>query len=262
MEVIIRANEEAAAKLVARMVARQLRCKADSVLGLATGRTMEQVYSELARMHREEGLDFSLCRTFNLDEYVGLPPTDPHSYRYYMNEKLFKRVNIDLRNTHLPHGMAPDLKAECERYEVLMKSVGGIDLQLLGIGRDGHIGFNEPLSSLRSRTRDKSLTPDTIAVNSTLFGDQPERMPRRAMTMGVGTILDAREVVMLATGGGKAGIMAKAVEGPVTSMVTASALQLHPACKVIVDEAAAGDLQAKDYYRWIFENEPDWAPYR
>jgi glucosamine-6-phosphate deaminase len=213
-------------------------------------------------MHQEEGLDFSLCRTFNLDEYVGLAPTDPHSYRYYMNEKLFKRVNIDLRNTHLPHGTAPDLKAECERYEVLMKSVGGIDLQLLGIGRDGHIGFNEPLSSLRSRTRDKSLTPDTIAVNSTLFGDQPERMPRRAMTMGVGTILDAREIVMLATGAGKAGIMARAVEGPVTSMVTASALQLHPACKVIVDEAAAGDLQAKDYYRWIFENEPDWAQYR
>jgi glucosamine-6-phosphate deaminase len=262
VEVIIRANEEAAAKLAAQMVATQLRRKADSVLGLATGRTMERVYSELARMHQEEGLDFSLCRTFNLDEYVGLAPTDPHSYRYYMNEKLFKRVNIDLRNTHLPHGTAPDLKAECERYEVLMKSVGGIDLQLLGIGRDGHIGFNEPLSSLRSRTRDKSLTPDTIAVNSTLFGDQPERMPRRAMTMGVGTILDAREIVMLATGAGKAGIMARAVEGPVTSMVTASALQLHPACKVIVDEAAAGDLQAKDYYRWIFENEPDWAQYR
>jgi glucosamine-6-phosphate deaminase len=262
VEVIIRANEEAAAKLAAQMVATQLRRKTDSVLGLATGRTMERVYSELARMHQEEGLDFSLCRTFNLDEYVGLAPTDPHSYRYYMNEKLFKRVNIDLRNTHLPHGTAPDLKAECERYEVLMKSVGGIDLQLLGIWRDGHIGFNEPLSSLRSRTRDKSLTPDTIAVNSTLFGDQPERMPRRAMTMGVGTILDAREIVMLATGAGKAGIMARAVEGPVTSMVTASALQLHPACKVIVDEAAAGDLQAKDYYRWIFENEPDWAQYR
>lgn len=262
MEVIIRQDEESSALLVAQLVARQLRQKADSVLGLATGRTMERVYAELARLHREEGLDFSLCRAFNLDEYVGLPPTDSQSYRYYMNEKLFKQVNIDLRNTHLPHGMEPDLKAECLRYENLIRSVGGIDLQLLGIGETGHIGFNEPLSSLRSRTRDKSLTPDTIAVNSTLFGDEPHRMPRRAITMGVGTILDAREVILLATGPKKAAIMAKAVEGPVTSMVTASALQLHPACKVIVDEAAAGKLKEKVYYRWIFENEPDWAPYR
>jgi glucosamine-6-phosphate deaminase len=262
MEVIIRQDEEAAALLVARLVARQLRLKPNSVLGLATGRTMERVYAELVRLHRSEGLDFSLCRTFNLDEYVGLDPADSHSYRFYMSEKLFKRVNIDLRNTHLPHGMAPDLKAECERYEDLIRSVGGIDLQLLGIGETGHIGFNEPLSSLRSRTRDKCLTPSTIAVNSALFGDEPHRMPRRAITMGVGTILDAREVVLLATGPRKAGIIAKAVEGPVTSMVSASALQLHPACKVVVDEAAGADLMAKDYYRWIFENEPEWGPYR
>lgn len=262
MEVIIRSDEGAAARLVAQLVARQLRQKADSVLGLATGRTMERVYAELARMHRDEGLDFSLCRTFNLDEYVGLAPTDPHSYRYYMNEHLFKRVNIDLRNTHLPHGMEPDLKAECARYEDLIRSVGGIDLQLLGIGETGHIGFNEPLSALRSRTRDKSLTPDTIAINSRLFGDEAHRMPRRAITMGVGTILDARAVVLLATGPNKAAIIAKAVEGAVTSMVTASALQLHPACKVIVDEAAAAGLMEKDYYRWIFENEPEWDPYR
>lgn len=262
MEVIIRQNEEVAARLAAQLVARQLRRKADSVLGLATGRTMERLYAELARLHREEGLDFSLCRTFNLDEYVGLAPTDPCAYRYYMNEKLFSRVNIDRRNTHLPNGLAPDLKAECERYENLIRSAGGIDLQLLGIGETGHIGFNEPLSSLRSRTRDKSLTPGTIAVNSTLFGDEPQRMPRRAITMGVGTILEAREIILLATGPRKAAIMAKAVEGPVTSMVSASALQLHPACRVIVDEAAGADLTAKDYYRWIFENEPDWEPYR
>ncbi len=262
MEVVIRSNEDSAARLVARFVARQLGIKADSVLGLATGRTMERVYAELARLHREEGLDFSLCRTFNLDEYIGLAPTDSHSYRYYMNEHLFKRVNIDLRNTHLPHGMESDLKAECSRYEGLIRNVGGIDLQLLGIGESGHIGFNEPLSALRSRTRDKSLTPDTIAINSTLFGVESHRMPTRAITMGVGTILDAREIVLLATGTNKAAIIAKAVEGPVTSMVTASALQLHPACKVIVDEAASGGLKAKDYYRWIFENEPDWAPYR
>ncbi len=262
MEVIMRPTAGAAALLAARLIAARLREKHDLVLGLATGRTMEMVYELLVRMHREEGLDFSLCRTFNLDEYIGLEPADPHSYHAYMGKHLFSRVNIDSRNTRLPDGMASDLKAAALRYEKDIAACGGIDLQLLGIGHDGHIGFNEPLSSLRSRTRDKTLTPGTIAVNSTLFGDEPHRMPRRAMTMGVGTILDAREIVLLATGSNKAAIMVQALEGPVTSMVTASALQLHPSCKVIVDEAAAGDLKAKDYYRWIFENEPEWEPYR
>ncbi len=262
MEVIIRPDSASACRLVSQLVASHLRHKSDSVLGLATGRTMEQVYAELVRMHHEEGLDFSFCRTFNLDEYVGLDPKDPHSYRHYMNEHLFSRINIDIRNTHLPRGMAEDLQAECRRYENLIRSDGGIDLQLLGIGESGHIGFNEPMSSLRSRTRDKCLTPSTIAVNSVLFGDEPHRMPKRALTMGVGTILDAKEVVLLATGPKKASIIARAIEGPVTSMVTASALQLHPACKVIVDEAAAKELTATDYYRWIFENEPEWALYR
>ena len=262
MEVIIRSTAVNAALLTARLIAARLRQKHDLVLGLATGCTMETVYDFLAGMHKQEGLDFSLCRTFNLDEYIGLAPDDPHSYCSYMRRNLFSRVNIDLRNTHLPDGMAADLKAAAQSYEQQIAACGGIDLQLLGIGHDGHIGFNEPLSSLRSRTRDKSLTPETIAVNSKLFGDEPQRMPQRAMTMGVGTILDAREIVLLATGATKAAIMEKAVEGPVTSMVTASALQLHPACKVIVDEAAAGELKAREYYRWIFENEPDWEPYR
>jgi len=262
MEVILRPTAVDAAQLAARLIAARLHEKHDLVLGLATGRTMEMVYDILAGLHTNEGLDFSLCRTFNLDEYIGLTPDDPHSYHSYMKKHLFSRVNIDLRNTHLPDGMAADLKAAARRYEEKIAACGGLDLQLLGIGHDGHIGFNEPLSSLRSRTRDKSLTPDTIAVNSTMFGNEPHRMPRRAMTMGVGTILDAREIVLLATGASKAAIMAKALEGPVTSMVTASALQWHPACKVIVDEAAGGELKEKDYYRWIFENEPDWAPYR
>lgn len=262
MEVILRPDATSAARLVARLVARQLRRKPDSVLGLATGRTMERLYAELVRMHREEGLDFSLCRTFNLDEYIGLPAADPHSYRHYMNEQLFHRVNIDIRNTHLPDGMARDLAAECERYEKLIRSTGGIDLQLLGIGESGHIGFNEPLSSLRSRTRDKSLMPETLAVNSAMFGGDVTKVPHRAITMGVGTILDARAILLLATGPRKAGVLAKALEGPVTSMVTASALQLHPACRVILDEAAGSGLHEKDYYRWIFENEPEWAPFR
>jgi glucosamine-6-phosphate deaminase len=222
---------------------------------------MESVYDRLARMHREEQLDFSQARTFNLDEYVGLPASDPHSYRHYMYEHLFRHVNVNLRDTHLPHGDAPNLEAECQRYEHLITECGGIDLQLLGIGQTGHIGFNEPLSALRSRTRVKALSPITIAQNAPLFAE-PAKMPRRAITMGVGTILEARRVILMATGTSKAEIIAKAVEGPITSMISATALQMHPRCTVIVDEAAAAQLQGVDYYRWIFANEPEWEPYR
>lgn len=258
MEVIIRPTETAAATLVARVIARELRARPQLVLGLATGRTMEQVYDELVRDHREAGLDFSLCRTFNLDEYIGLAATDPHSYRHYMNTQLFQRVDIDPCNTHLPDGMAPDLKAECAKYEAAIRECGGIALQLLGIGRSGHIGFNEPLSALRSRTRDKALTPTTIAQNAPLFGGDPNQVPHRAITMGVGTILESQRIIVLVTGPEKADIVAKAVEGPITSMVTASVLQLHPQCTVVVDEAAAAKLQETEYYRWIFANEPEW----
>jgi glucosamine-6-phosphate deaminase len=261
MEVIIRKDAEEAAWLVARLMARELRAKPHLVLGLATGRTMESVYRMLVRMHREEALDFSLCRTFNLDEYVGLAPSDVHSYRHYMNQHLFLHVNLDLRNTHLPNGMAADLEAECAHFEAEIGQCGGIDLQLLGIGRAGHLGFNEPLSALRSRTRVKALAPMTLAQNAPLFAD-PARMPRRAITMGVGTILECRRCLLLATGEDKADIIAKAVEGPITAMISATSLQLHPRCTVVVDEAAAGRLQGSDYYRWIFQNEPEWEPFR
>jgi len=261
MEVIIQPNKEAAAALVARIIAHDLRANSHLVLGLATGKTMERVYRQLVRMHQEEKLDFSLCSTFNLDEYVGLFPTDQNSYRHYMNDHLFRHVNIDLRNTHLPNGMAADLDAECRQYEALIHRFGGIDLQLVGIGKAGHIGFNEPLSALRSRTRVKALTPTTIKQNAPQFGGE-QNMPRRAITMGVGTIIEARRCILLATGDSKAGVVAQAVEGPITSMVSASALQLHPRCTVIVDEEAAADLKEKDYYRWIFDNEPEWQDYR
>lgn len=261
MEVIIQPNQEAAAALVARIVAHDLRANPHLVLGMATGATMECVYRRLVQLHQEEHLDFSLCSTFNLDEYVGLQPSDPNSYRHYMDAHLFRRVNIDPRNTHLPNGMASDLEAECRNYESLIHRFGGIDLQLLGIGRAGHIGFNEPLSALRSRTRVKALTPTTLKQNAAHFGGE-ERVPRRAITMGVGTIIEARRCLLLATGGAKAEVIAQAVEGPITSMVTASALQLHPRCTVIVDEAAAANLREKEYYRWIFENEPEWQDYR
>ena len=261
MEVIIQPNEEAAAALVARIVAREVRANPHHVLGLATGRTMERVYRRLVRLHEDEHLDFSLCTTFNLDEYVGLLQTDPNSYRHYMDHHLFKHVNVDPRNTHLPNGMAEDLDAECGRYEAAIKRFGGIDLQLLGIGKAGHIGFNEPLSALRSRTRVKALTPTTLKQNAPMFGGEAN-MPRRAITMGVGTILESRRCLLLATGASKADVVAKAVEGPITSMISATALQLHAHCTVIVDEDAATKLEEKEYYRWIFANEPEWEDYR
>jgi glucosamine-6-phosphate deaminase len=261
MEVIIRPDRNAAAELVARLVAAAVRANPKLVLGLATGRTMELVYSKLARMHSDEGLDFSLVRTFNLDEYVGLAPDNPCSYRHYMNRHLFSRINIDIRNTHLPDGMAADLGAECAAYEAEIAACGGIDLQLLGIGASGHIGFNEPLSALQSRTRDKTLAPATIAQNAPLFPD-PSMMPARGITMGVGTILESKQALLLATGREKAGILAKAIEGPVTSMISASALQLHRKCCIIVDEDAASELQGHEYYRRLFQNEPEWREFR
>src|SRR5690242_253200 len=226
VEVIIRPNPDSAARLVASLIAKDLRANPHLVLGLATGRTMEMVYGQIVGMHRDERLDFSLCRTFNLDEYVGLPPDDPRSYRYYMSEQLFRHVNIDPRNTHLPDGMAKDLDVECEQYELAIRRFGGIDLQLLGIGRAGHIGFNEPLSAFKSRTRVKALAPLTLEQNAGFFGGA-DKVPRRAITMGVGTILESRRCLLLATGGEKAEIIGRAVEGPITSMISATALQLH-----------------------------------
>jgi glucosamine-6-phosphate deaminase len=261
VEVIIQPTDSAAASLAARIVAHDLRANPHLVLGLATGRTMERVYSYLVKLHKEEKLDFSLCSTFNLDEYVGLFPSDPNSYRHYMDHHLFRHVNMDPRNTHLPNGLADDLDAECRHYEALIQRFGGIDLQLVGIGKAGHIGFNEPLSALRSRTRVKALTPTTMKQNAAFFGGE-DKMPRRAITMGVGTIIEARRCLLLATGESKAEVVAKAVEGPITSMISATALQLHPRCTVVVDEAAAAQLKEKEYYRWVFANEPEWEEYR
>jgi glucosamine-6-phosphate deaminase len=261
MEVIIRPDANAAARMVAHIIANDLRANPRLVLGLATGRTMESVYRFLVEMHVREGLDFSLCRTFNLDEYIGLSGDHPQSYRHYMHERFFRHVNFDLRNTHLPDGVAEDPEAECLAYEAMIQQAGGIDLQLLGIGRAGHIGFNEPLSALMSRTRVKALSPATIEQNAPLFED-PAQMPRRAITMGVGTILEASRCLLLVTGEEKAEIVAQAVEGPITAMISATALQLHSRCTVIIDEAAASRLKCTDYYRWIFENEPEWELYR
>jgi len=261
MQVIIRPTKDSACDLAAAIIEKRMRQYADSVIGFATGRTMELLYSKLVKKHKEENLDFSLIRSYNLDEYIGIPPEHPGSYRHYMNEHLFDKVNIDNRNTHLPLGMSEDLCKECEMYEHSIRVNGGIDLQILGLGKAGHIGFNEPLSALKSRTRDKSLTPETIKQNQGLF-DSPEKMPKRAITMGVGTILEAKRILFLVTGKSKADMLAKAVEGPITSMISASALQLHEDCTVVIDEDAASNLKGKIYYNWIFENEPEWEDYR
>src|SRR5262245_48749264 len=242
MKVIVQSNAESAARMVADVIAQALILQSDLVLGLATGCTMEAVYDELVRKHRDEGLDYSQCRTFNLDEYVGLAADDPCSYHFFMRERFFNRVNIKLSNTHLPDGMAKNLEAECTNYEKLIAAKGGIALQVVGIGLNGHLGFNEPLSALGSRTRVQALSRVTRAQNAPLF-PKHKQVPRHAITMGIGTILDSHRCLLLATGLEKAEIVAKAIEGPLTTMVTASALQLHPDCTVVLDEEAASRLR-------------------
>lgn len=257
MELIVRPTPEQASLIAARLVARVVREKPTAVLGLATGATPLTLYRELVRMHHEEGLDFGGVSTFNLDEYLGLAPAHPASYHAFMRENFFAHINVDPARIHIPDGLASDVPAYCQGYEDAIRAAGGIDLQVLGIGTDGHIGFNEPSSSLASRTRIKTLTPRTRRDNVASFGS-PENVPFHAITMGVGTIMDAREVLLLAFGAKKAAAIAAAVEGPITAMSPASILQMHPVAKCIVDEAAAVRLARIDYYRWVYEQKPDW----
>lgn len=252
MRVIILPDADAVASRAARFVAELVRKKPNCVLGLATGGTPLGTYKELIRLHQEEGLDFSQVTTFNLDEYVGLGPTHPQSYRHFMQVNLFNHINVDINRTHVPDGRALDFEAFCRQYEQRIAESGGIDLQILGIGTDGHIAFNEPGSSLGSRTRLKTLASETIRDNARFFGSE-EQVPRLAVTMGVGTILESRCCVLLATGAGKAAAIRDTVEGPITAQVTASALQLHREVIVIVDEAAASLLARKKYYAEVEE---------
>lgn len=250
MRVIVEPDASGVARTAARFVARLLRRKPNCVLGLATGSTPLGMYRELIHMHRQEGLDFSRVVTFNLDEYVGLGPTHPQSYRRFMQENLFDRLNIEPRNTHVPDGRALDFDAFCQQYERMIVETGGIDLQVLGIGSDGHIAFNEPGSSLGSRTRLKTLTEETIRDNARFFGSA-EQVPRLAITMGVGTILESRQCLLLACGSTKARAICDTIEGPVTAQVTASALQLHRDVIAVVDEEAGRLLERRDYYREV-----------
>jgi glucosamine-6-phosphate deaminase len=257
VEIIIQPNPEEASVIAARHVAHLVREKPTAVLGLATGHTPLAMYRELVRMHQQQGLDFSQVTTFNLDEYVGLPPEHPASYHAFMWDNFFSHVNVRPEQAHIPDGLAPHIPAFCRNYEEAIRTAGGIDLQVLGIGGDGHIGFNEPSSSLASRTRIKTLTPETRRDNAAAFGS-PDQVPVHVITMGVGTIMNAREVLMLAFGSRKAEAVAGAVEGPITAMNPASILQMHPAARCIIDEAAATRLKRIDYYRWVYDRKPDW----
>ena len=256
MEIIIQPTAEAATSIAARIMARLLRDKPNAVLGLATGSTPLPLYRELVGMK----LDWRRVTTFNLDEYVGLSPAHPASYHSFMRENLFRHVNIPEKNIHIPDGMTGNVPAFCERYEKQIRAAGGIDLQLLGIGSDGHIGFNEPTSSLASRTRMKTLTGRTRKDNACHFGGEAQA-PHHVITMGIGTIMEAGHCLLLAFGKKKARAIAGAVEGPVTAMNPASALQWHPRVTVCLDEAAASGLKMKRYYRWVFENKPDWQTF-
>ena len=249
-----------AAEIAALIEANNARQK-PTVLGLATGHTPVNVYAELIRRHRDQGLDLSRVITFNLDAYYPIDRSAIQSYYTWMHENLFKHVNIRPENIHIPRGDLPEEEVEafCAEYERKIAAVGGIDLQILGIGRDGHIAFNEPGASLGSRTRLKTLTEETIKDNARFFQSMDE-VPRFAITMGVGTILEARKILLLASGEQKAQIIAEAIEGPITSQVTASALQLHRDVVVIVDEAAGARLKRADYYRWVYNQKRRLIP--
>ncbi len=255
MEVLVLPTYQEMSKAAAAAVADVLNAKPNAVLGMATGSTPLGLYQELVAMHRRGELDFSQVTTFNLDEYVGLPTTNPQSYHYFMHENFFKHVNIAPENIYIPSGTTSNYKAFCAWYEQRIIECGGIDVQILGIGSDGHIAFNEPGSSLSSRTRLKTLARPTIEDNARFFS-RPEDVPIYAITMGVGTILEARTLLLLANGANKADAVEKMVEGPVTSMITASALQLHPSVKVFLDEPVACQLKMRDYYDWVMKKKP------
>jgi len=244
MLVMIKDSYDEMSKEAAKIVADRIRKKPNLVLGLATGSTPLGLYRELIRMNKEEGLSFAKVTTFNLDEYIGLPRTHDQSYYYFMWENLFKHIDIDKRYINVPDGMAVDIDAHCEWYENEIKRCGGIDLQILGIGGNGHIAFNEPGSSLGSRTRIKTLTEQTVKDNARFFKSMDE-VPKYAITMGIGTIMEAKEVILMANKTAKAEAIKAAIEGPVTHMTPASIIQMHRKAYVILDKEAASKLTHK-----------------
>jgi glucosamine-6-phosphate deaminase len=254
MEVVIIDREHecgvTAAGIIADAVQRGAR-----TLGLATGSSPLSVYRELIRRHRQEGLSFTGVQVFLLDEYVGLPPSHPQSYAHVIRAEFTDHVDIDSARVHSPDGVATDIFAAAREYDAAIAAAGPVDVQLLGIGANGHIGFNEPGSSLGSRTRVKTLTEQTRRDNARFFADIDE-VPRHVITQGLGTICDARHLVLIATGAHKAEAIARAVEGPLTASCPASVLQLHPHVTVVINDAAAGQLENADFYRYALKHKP------
>ncbi|MGY4645831.1 glucosamine-6-phosphate deaminase [Cellulomonas sp. URHB0016] len=257
MEVVI-APAEQLARLAADAVETLVRARPEAVLGLATGSSPLAVYDELARRHAEEGLSFARVRAFMLDEYVGLPADHPERYRNVIEREIASRVDLARGAVQGPDGLASDVAEACAAYERAIVAAGGVDLQLLGIGTDGHVAFNEPGSSLASRTRIKTLTRQTREDNARFFGGDLDRVPTHCLTQGLATIVSARHLVLLASGRGKAEAVHQLVEGPVSALWPATVLQHHPHVTVLVDDAAASRLQLADYYRETYAAKPAW----
>lgn len=252
MQIVILETPEQVANYGADQISKQINSKPTSVLGLATGSTPVALYKELISRYRAGEITFSQVTTFNLDEYLGLDAEHPQSYRYFMNEHLFNQVDINLANTYVPNGTPIDPFAECDAYESKLGEAAGVDLQLLGLGQNGHIGFNEPTSSLGSRTRIKTLSPETIEANRRFFSDG-EFQPTLSITMGIGTIMESKRIVLLATGAAKAGAVVDMIEGPIAAKCPASILQMHPQVIVILDRGAAQGLKNRSFYQLIEE---------
>ncbi|WP_432790860.1 glucosamine-6-phosphate deaminase [Brevibacterium sp. K11IcPPYGO002] len=257
MEVVI-ADEYTLAELAADAIERLLRTEAAPVIGLATGSSPLRIYDELTTRHKNEGLSFAHAQAFMLDEYVGIADDHPQRYRNVIDTEIATRVDFAEGAVHGPEGSADDLAAASADYEHKIAEAGGIDLQILGIGSDGHIAFNEPGSSLASRTRVKSLTHQTRLDNARFFDGDVEQVPKLCLTQGLGTIMEAKHLVLVATGGNKAEAVHQMVEGPISAMWPATVLQMHPHVTVMLDDAAASRLQLGDYYRHAYENKPEW----
>jgi glucosamine-6-phosphate deaminase len=258
MEIVILPDGAAVGSAAAARIAAVVRRKPEAVLGLSTGSSPLGTYTALAELVRRGEVDLSRVRGFALDEYVGLPPGSPQSYAATIARDAAEPLGLDPARVRVPPGDAADLDTACAEYEQAMRDAGGVDVQLLGLGRNGHIGFNEPTSSFASRTRMKTLAPRTREDNARFFGDDLDAVPLHCVTQGLGTILEARRLLLVAQGEAKAAAVAAVVEGPLSAMVPGSALQLHPAATVLLDEAAASQLQLADYYRFVEAHRPDW----
>ena len=257
MEVIVLSTAADVARIAATQIASLVSARPEATIGLATGSSPQGVYADLGRRVDTGEVSFARARGFALDEYVGLAAEDPQSYRTTIDRDVVRPLGFDPARVQGPDGTATDLEAAAETYEAAIATAGGIDVQILGIGANGHIGFNEPTSSFASRTRVKTLAPQTRTDNARFFPEGQE-VPMHCLTQGLGTILDARRLLLVAQGAGKAAAIAAAVEGPLTAFVPGSALQLHRHATVIVDEAAASELQLIDYYRHTAANKPEW----